>query len=368
MVTTVAPMLAAADYMDRALFLAARGRGRTSPNPMVGAVVVSADGVVVGHGYHERAGGPHAEVLAIEMAGSRARGGTLYCTLEPCCHVGRTGPCVTRIVDAGIVKVVAAVEDPYPLVRGRGFALLRECGVEVETGVGADDAVRLNQPFFTLMRKHRPFVTLKAAISLDGCIAEAPGRRTALTSDPANRHAHAVRAEIDAIGVGVGTVLIDDPLLTARGVYRDRPLARVVFDRQLRTPPTARLLSTATAGPVIIVTTSEGASRREARSRLEANGAHIDVAADATLGAALQCLATRQIGSLLLEGGAAVFNAAWDEDVIDFVRLYVTPHVLGQQGVRLLDGRSFTTTGLLERRVEPVGPDVLVEGYVHGPD
>jgi len=217
------------------------------------------------------------------------------------------------------------------------------------------------------MRKHRPFVTLKAAISLDGCIAEAPGRRTALTSDPANRHAHAVRAEIDAIGIGVGTVLIDDPLLTVRGVYRDRPLVRVVFDRHLRTPADARLLSTATAGPVIIVTTSEGAGRQEARRRLEASGAHIDVASDATLGAALQCLGARQIGSLLLEGGAGVFNAAWDEDVIDFVRLYVTPHVLGQQGVRLLDGRSFTTTGLLERRMEPVGPDVLVEGYVHGP-
>jgi diaminohydroxyphosphoribosylaminopyrimidine deaminase/5-amino-6-(5-phosphoribosylamino)uracil reductase len=176
-----------------------------------------------------------------------------------------------------------------------------------------------------------------------------------------------VRAEIDAIGVGVGTVLVDDPLLTARGVYRDRPLARVVFDRQLRMPPTARLLSTATAGPVIIVTTSEGAARLEARRLLEANGAHIEVAADGTMSAALRCLGARQIGSLLLEGGAGMFNAAWDEDVVDFVRLYITPRVLGPRGVRLLDGRLFSTAGLLERRVEPVGPDVLVEGYVHRP-
>src|SRR3954466_15270257 len=249
--------LSEAAYMERALFHAARGAGRTSPNPLVGAVVVSDEGVVLGQGFHQRAGEPHAEVHALEAAGSRARGATLFSTLEPCCHHGRTGPCVRRIVEAGIARVVAAVEDPNPAVHGRGFEYLRAHGVAVEVGLGADQSIALNRPFFMLMREGRPFVVLKAATSLDGRIAAAPGRRTFLTSEPANRHAHRVRAEIDAIGVGSGTILADDPDLTARGAYRERPLTRVVFDRRLRTPPGARGPSTAGAGPVIIVTTEE---------------------------------------------------------------------------------------------------------------
>ena len=354
------------DYMERALFHAARGAGRTSPNPLVGAVIVSGDGVVVGQGFHQRAGGPHAEVHALAEAGARARGATLYCTLEPCCHQGRTGPCVSRIVDAGIARVVAAVEDPNPAVRGRGFAFLREHGVTVDVGLAAERAVTLNQPFFTLMREGRPFVVLKAAMSLDGSIAAASGSRTFLTSAAANRHAHRVRAEVDAIGVGSGTILSDDPELTARGAYRERPLARVIFDRRLRTPPDARVLSTPDAGPVIIVTTAEAAARAELRRPLEARGAHIEVAVDRTLRAALRRLAERQIESLLLEGGAAVHAAAWDEGLVDYVRLYVTPHVLGAGALPLLAEREFSSEDLRDRRVMPLGPDVLIEGYVHG--
>ena len=359
--------LTPADYMDRALFLAERGRGRTSPNPMVGAVVVSADGVVVGHGFHERAGEPHAEVRALDMAGSRAGGAILYCTLEPCCHLGRTGPCVGRIVDAGITRVVAATEDPNPAVRGQGFAYLRAHGIVVEIGVGAGGAVRLNQPFFTRMREGRPFVVLKAAASLDGYIAGAPGRRTNLTSAEANRHAHRFRAEVDALAVGVGTVLVDDPLLTVRGVFRERPLTRVIFDRQLRTPARARVLSTDHAGPVIIVTTAAAAARADVGKRLEEEGAEIAVARDGTFRAALESLADREISSLLLEGGAALHRSAWNEHLVDFVRLYVTPCVLGPGGVPLLDGCHFATSDLIERRVEALGPDVLIEGYVHRP-
>ena len=355
------------DFMDRALLLAARGRGRTSPNPMVGAVVVAADGVVVGQGFHDRAGGAHAEVLALGMAGERARGATLYCTLEPCSHHGRTGPCAPRIVEAGISRVVAATGDPYPLVNGRGFSYLRTAGVTLEVGLGQAAAVRLNQPFFTLIREGRPFVTLKAATSLEDRIAAGPGLRTALTSAASNRHAHMVRAEVDAVGIGVGTVIVDDPLLTVRGVYRERPLTRVIFDRHLRTPPGARVLSTRNAGPVIIVTTPGGAARAEARGRLEAHGAEIEVAPDGSFRAALERLGARRLGSLLLEGGARVHGAAWDEGLVDYVRLYITPHVLGSEGVRLLDGRSWSTDALLERRVEQFGPDVMVEGYVHGP-
>ena len=356
-----------AAFMERALFHAARGRGRTSPNPMVGAVVVSADGVVVGQGFHARAGGPHAEVRALAAAGARARGATLYCTLEPCCHQGRTGPCVPQIVDAGIARVVAAVEDPNPVVRGKGFSLLRAQGVTVEVGLERPAAVALNRAFFTLMRQGRPFVVLKAATSLDGCIAAAPGQRTRLTSDAANRHAHGVRAEVDAIAVGVGTILTDDPSLTARGAYRRRPLVRVIFDRQLRTPPGSRVLSTPDAGPVIIVTSGAGAARADARQALEDRGAEFEVT-DGTMLDGLRRLGRRQIGSLLLEGGAALYAAAWDERVVDYVRLYVTPHVLGSGGVPLLADRSFSSVSLHERRVAPLGPDVLMEGYVHGPD
>jgi diaminohydroxyphosphoribosylaminopyrimidine deaminase/5-amino-6-(5-phosphoribosylamino)uracil reductase len=361
-------MLTDLDYMERALFLAARGRGRTSPNPMVGAVVVAADGVVVGQGFHERAGGPHAEVHALDMAGARADGATLFCTLEPCAHVGRTGPCAQRIVDAGIRRVVAAIEDPNPLVSGRGFAFLRSHGLKVEVGVRGNEAARLNQPFFTLMRDRRPFVILKAATSLDGCMAAAPGVRTVLTSGAANRHAHAVRAEVDAIGVGVGTILADDPLLTVRGIYRERPLVRVVFDRGLRMPAGARLLSTVDAGPVIIVTTAAAAARPEIRRPLESRGAAIEVARDGTFSSALERLAARDISSLLLEGGAAIHLAAWDARQVDVVRLYVTPCALGAQGLPFLDGRRFATSELIDRRVATLGPDVVIEGYVHRVD
>jgi diaminohydroxyphosphoribosylaminopyrimidine deaminase/5-amino-6-(5-phosphoribosylamino)uracil reductase len=355
------------DYMDLALSLAARGRGRTNPNPMVGAVVVSNDDVVVGEGYHERAGGAHAEVRALEMAGERARGATLYCTLEPCSHVGRTGPCVVRIVDAGIAKVVAAVEDPNPLVSGQGFAYLRDHHVQVEVGLGAQAATRLNEGFFTLMHEHRPFVIMKAALSADGCLAETPGVQTWFTSPAADHHSHLVRAEVDAIGVGVGTVLIDDPLLTVRGVERERPFSRVVFDRQLRTPPDARLLSTRDAGPVIIVTTAAAAACADLRKPLEDRGAEIEIAADATLRSALERLGARQIETLLLEGGADVHLSAWDEGVVDFVRLYVTPHVVGSGGLRFLHGRRFDDKALFARHEEQLGPDVVIEGYVHRP-
>ena len=355
-----------ADYMARALFHAGRGRGRTSPNPVVGAVIVSPDGVVVGEGFHTRAGAPHAEVNALTMAGVRARGATLYCSLEPCCHTGRTGPCVARIADAGITRVVAAVQDPNPLVCGRGFEYLPSRGITVDIGTGRAAAVLLNQPFFTLMHEGRPFVTLKAALSADGYIAEAPGRRTALTSDKANRHAQRIRAEIDAIGVGVGTILADDPLLTPRGAYRELPLVRVIFDRQLRTPPAARVFSTLEAGPVMIVTVAEAAGRTDVRHALEARGADVMVA-DGTLRSGLQALGRRGVTSLLLEGGAVLHEAAWMEQVVDYVRLYVTPRSLGAGGVKFLNGRRFSTMDLIERRVEPLGPDVLMEGYVHGP-
>ena len=358
-----------AHWMRRALFVAERGVGRTAPNPVVGACVVTDAGIVVGQGAHERAGEPHAEVHALNAAGERASGATLYCTLEPCVHTGRTGPCTERILAAGIRRVVAAVEDPDPRVSGRGLARLRERGVEVISGVERDAAVRLNLPFFTVKRCGRPFVILKAATSLDGCIAARAAARTFLTSAAANRRAHRVRARVDAIAVGAGTVLADDPLLTSREIYRERPLARVVFDRRLRTPAHARLFSTLPAGPVIILTSQEALAGEGDRARnLESAGATLVPVAEPGLAAMLRRLVSFDIQSVLLEGGAGVHAAAWDEGVVDSVHLYVTPRVIGSGGVPLLEARSFSPAALVESRVEVLGPDVVIEGYVHGVD
>ena len=329
--------------MRRAIEHARRGLGRTTPNPIVGACIVSDDGVVLGQGAHEFAGGPHAEINALDEAGADARGATLYCTLEPCSHTGKTGPCTERIIAAGVRRVVAAMEDPFPLVSGRGFAALRAHGITVDVGVEHDAAVRLNQPFLTAVRKGRPFVILKAATSVDGRIAAARGERTALTSAPALRHAQYMRAQVDAIGVGSETILVDDPLLTAREVYRERPLMRVIFDRRGRVPSSARIFSTLSAGPVKVVTSNQ-------------------------LGEALTELAADGVHSLLLEGGAAIHAAAWDAGLVDYVQLYVAPVSLGPRGVPLLEGRDFSSAALVERRVEQLGPDVLIEGYVHRPD
>ena len=358
-------MLSDIDYMDRALQLAARGRGRTSPNPMVGAVVVAPDGAIVGQGFHERAGEPHAEIRALNDAGGRARGASLYCTLEPCAHVGRTGPCAVRIVEAGVTRVVAAMEDPNPLVSGRGFRYLQQHGVAVEVGVHQEAASRLNRPFLTLMRLGRPFVIMKAATSLDGFMAAKPGARTNLSSPESHQHAHRLRAEVDAIAVGSETILIDDPLLTVRGVCRSRPLLRVIFDRRLRIDPAARIFSTLETGPVMIMTTSAGIAAQPARARqLEAAGARLEAIESGDLAAALAALARLETTSVLLEGGARIHRAAWEAGLVDAVHLYVAPVNLGPEGVPWLDTKSFSSAALAERRIQACGCDIFTEGYV----
>jgi diaminohydroxyphosphoribosylaminopyrimidine deaminase/5-amino-6-(5-phosphoribosylamino)uracil reductase len=354
-------------WMRRALHHARRGLGRTTPNPVVGACVVTPDGVVVGQGAHERAGEAHAEVHALDEAADEARGATLYCTLEPCSHTGRTGPCTERIIAAGIRRVVAAMEDPFPEVSGRGFAALRAAGIDVSVGPGRDEAIRLNQPFLTAVRNGRPFVIIKAACSADGRIAAAPGTRTSLTSQLARRRAHYDRACVDALGVGSETILIDDPLLTAREIYRERPLARVVFDRRLRMPTDARVLSTVADGPVIVLTTPAAVAAGGRRAAdLERAGATIVAPTAPGLAPALRELSSRSIQSLLIEGGTALHAAAWQAKVVDYVQLYVTPVVLGSGGVPIAP-QAFSTTGLFDRRVDVLGPDVIIEGYVHRP-
>lgn len=332
---------------------------------MVGATVVAPDGTIVGDGWHRRAGTPHAEVHALTQAGDRAAGALLICTLEPCCHHGRTGPCVERIVAAGIKEVVAATEDPNPLVAGRGLAYLRDHGVRVTVGPLGAEARRLNAPFFTWVRHRRPFVVAKAGLSLDGCLAAAPGVRTEITSRPARREAQRLRAELDAVLVGANTVLVDDPLLTVREVYRSRPLTRVILDRRLRVPPSARVLTTLAQGPVLVITTAEQAASKAARA-LEASGATV-VAGDGTFRRALELLAAREICSVLLEGGAEVHRAAREADMIDRVVLFIAPRALGPDGVRI-DGGLPPITALRDVRVAQCGPDVVIDGYVHWTD
>ncbi len=362
-------------YMARALALAERGRGRTSPNPMVGALVVDADGIIVGRGAHEFAGGPHAEIHALAEAGERARGATLYCTLEPCSHTGRTGPCAPRVVAAGIRRAVIAGEDPNPKVSGRGLDLLRAQGIDVTVGVRGDEAERINRPFFTLMRRGRPLVTMKAALSIDGFVAARRGERTSLTGVEATSAVHRERAEIDAIAVGSETIIVDDPLLTARGVYRYRPLVRVLFDRRLRTPPTARIFGTRDAGPIIVMGLPSPHADVGARAQalLDA-GAQVELltgdaaSSEAFLTAALSKLGALGITSLIVEGGPTLHDAFWRAGLVDRVELFLTPQTIGPDGVRWIPFGDGEVAGLRELSVRPLGHDVAIEGYVHRPD
>ena len=354
-------------WMNRALDNARRGLGRTAPNPVVGACIVAPEGVVVGDGAHERAGEPHAEIYALDEAGEAARGATLYCTLEPCVHQGRTGPCTERIIAAGIRRVVAAMEDPFPQVDGRGFASLRERGIDVTVGVGRDAAVRLNQPFLTSVRHQRPFVILKAAASIDGRISEGRNARTAITSAPAMRRAQYDRAWVDAVGIGSETMRVDDPLLTVRQFHRERPLTRVIFDRRLRTPPGARIFSTIAQGPILVMTTAEAAHQDRSRvAALERAGGIVVTPQRPGIGPALRELHARSVQSIVIEGGSSLHQAFWDAKLVDYVQLYVAPTALGHDGVPLA-ADAFSTFALYDRRVEALGPDVLLEGYVHRP-
>jgi diaminohydroxyphosphoribosylaminopyrimidine deaminase / 5-amino-6-(5-phosphoribosylamino)uracil reductase len=348
-------------FMRRALLHAARGAGRTTPNPMVGAVIVSSDGVIVGQGWHERAGEPHAEVHALAAAGSASSGATMYVTLEPCCHTGRTGPCTRALIAGGIRRVVTAMVDPDPRVAGKGVAELRAAGVDVRVGVCESEARRLNHAFITVKQQARPLVILKSAATMDACVAAAPGQRTAISSRDANVQSHLVRAAVDAIAVGSETMLVDDPLLTARVCVRVRPLVRVVFDRRLRTPPDARIFSTLDAGPVLIVTSLEDAEQRARARRLETRGAAIVEAGD--LRAALHALLTHDVSTLLVEGGPTLQASFVEARLADRVHLIVAPHTAGAQGVRWLGADRLPPLAVVH--AEARGRDVWIEADVH---
>ncbi len=352
-----------ARHMARALWHAERGRAGTSPNPVVGAVLVDADDVVVGVGHHQRAGGPHAEIVALQAAGVRAQGSTLYCTLEPCSHHGRTGPCCVAVADAGVARAVIATGDPFPQVAGRGIRYLRDRGVAVTIGLGRRDARRQNAPFFRVVERGRPWVHLKIAMGLDAGIAARPGERTAISGPDAARWTQRLRASVDAIAVGARTAAVDDPLLTARDVYRHRPLVRVVFDRQLRLSPDANLVRTVGDGPVVVITTEAGLASPRAAT-LRDRGLDL-TATDGTVVDALRVLAARGLQSLLVEGGATLHAACWQAGVVDRVSEIVSGCALGPDAVRWnVPVRPHARA----TRVVPLGHDVLIDSDVHGID
>ena len=352
-----------AGYMARALWHAERGRGTTTPNPLVGAVVVDAAGVVVGVGHHQRAGGPHAEVVALQAAGSRARGGTIYCTLEPCSHVGRTGPCAVAVVEAGIARAVVATGDPFPAVAGRGLAHLRAHGVAVTVGVGESAARRQNRAFFRVVELGRPWVHLKVAMSLDGAVAAGAGQRTAISGPEAARWTQRLRGAVDAIAVGAVTARVDDPQLTARDVYRGRPLTRVVFDRRLQLSASSRLARTADEGPVLVLTSAAAAEAPRAAT-LRERGVEV-LATDGTVRGGLALLAGRSLQSLLVEGGPTLHAACWQAGVVDQISELVGDQPLGPSAVRW-QGPALLASWC--PRTVPLGRDVLLEADVYRTD
>ena len=319
-------------FMKRALALAARAAGRTSPNPMVGAVVVK-DGRIVGEGFHEKAGTPHAEVHALRRAGEMANGATLYVNLEPCSHYGRTPPCCTAVIRAGIKRVVAAMVDPNPQVAGRGLAALAEAGVAVEAGLMEDAARELNEVFIKFITTGKPFVVLKSALSLDGKTATASGHSFWVTGEAAREKVHRMRNLYDAVMVGIGTVLTDDPRLTTRLPEGEagRDAVRVVVDSQLRIPRESQVINPDSQAPLLVATTERSPARR--RNELAGLGAEVLVLPEdngrVSINELMTALAQRGITSVLLEGGAALNASALEAGVIDKLAVFVAPKLVG---------------------------------------
>jgi diaminohydroxyphosphoribosylaminopyrimidine deaminase/5-amino-6-(5-phosphoribosylamino)uracil reductase len=356
-----------ARFMQLALSLGRRGQGRTWPNPAVGAVVVK-DGVIVGRGWTQSGGRPHAEPEALKRAGEAARGATLYVTLEPCSHVGKSPPCVDAVIAAGIARVVSAIEDPNPEVAGGGHAKLRAAGIVVDVGLHAAEAAHDHAGHFRRIRDHRPHVILKLAVSADDKIGAAGHKPVAITGEAARTRVHLLRAQCDAILVGIGTVLADDPVLTCRlpGMEARSPV-RVVLDRSLRIPGGSRLVQSARETPLWVMTSD--LSEAPAAVKLGAAGAQvIRVAANSTpsrldLAAVLHALSEKGISRLMVEGGARVASSFVSAGMVDEVWLLRGPQAVGADGVPALDALPLSAlTGspaFKLRASESLGKDTL---------
>jgi diaminohydroxyphosphoribosylaminopyrimidine deaminase/5-amino-6-(5-phosphoribosylamino)uracil reductase len=353
--------------MRRALLLATLGSGTALPNPRVGAVAARGTRIL-GQGYHRSPGELHAEALALVEAGERARGATLYTSLEPCCHTGRTPPCTDAILRSGIVRVVAAMQDPNPKVDGGGFRALRRGGIRVEAGLLKAEALRLNPAFVKHARTGRPLVTLKGAMTLDGRIATSSGESKWITSPGARRHARLLRSEHEAVLVGIGTVLEDDPRLDRRPASSGA-LLRVVLDRSLRLPPACRLARSAARSPLLLFCGRRAPAVR--RARLLELGAAVEAVGERKgrldLEDVLDRLGARGITSVLVEGGGEVHGSFLDRRLADRLALYVAPRILGGRDARpVFSGRGAERVAhalpLGEARFTRVGSDWLIEG------
>jgi diaminohydroxyphosphoribosylaminopyrimidine deaminase/5-amino-6-(5-phosphoribosylamino)uracil reductase len=356
------------EHLARAIELAARAQGRTSPNPLVGAVVVKGDRTL-GEGYHEAAGEPHAERMALAACSEDTAGATMYISLEPCAHHGRTPPCTEAIVEAGIKRVVIASDDPTDKASGRGMGILRDEGIRVDMVDGeiSDAARRLNQPFRKHARTGRPLVILKYAMTLDGKVATRTGDSKWISSEASRARAHRWRAEADAVAVGAGTALADDPLLTARVDAVARQPRRIVFDSEARLPLTSRLVETAGDTPVILVC-SRAASRTHTQGLVSAGLEVITVTGEnesARVAAALDELGARDIQSLLVEGGPHLAGAFLDAGEVDELRVFIAPIIAGgRQAKPAVEGEGVATIAEAARGlhtdVERIEDDVLV--------
>lgn len=359
-------------YMRRALALAARARGRTSPNPMVGCVIVK-EGRIVGEGFHIRAGAPHAEAVALAQAGEEARGADVYVTLEPCAHHGRTPPCAEALIAAGPARIYYAVADPHPRAKG-GAARLAEAGIHVQEGPCAAEAWSLNRAFFSAQRLGRPYITAKFAASLDGRIAAASGDSKWITGPAARARAHELRQECDAIIVGVDTVIADDPSLTARPASGApaHPL-RVVLDSRGRTPPGAKIISGGLPGRTLIATTDAAAPHW--RAALERRDVEI-VALPAlengvSLPALIDCLAARGLLHLMVEGGGRTLGSFFRENFVDEVWAFLAPRIIGGDGRPAIDGFGVGdlagSPAFHTPQIEHLDGDILIRGQIQTP-
>ncbi len=357
------------EYMQRALALAVKAEGDTSPNPMVGCVIVDDEGNIVGEGYHHKAGEPHAEVNALAEAKHLAKGATAYVTLEPCAHYGRTGPCCVALARAGIKKVVVACTDPNPKVAGQGIEYLRLQGVEVVTGVCEKEALRLNERFFTWITKERPFITLKYAMTLDGKIATANADSKWITGEAARTFAHRLRRQHDAVLVGIGTVVADDPELTTRMVQGKNPV-RVVLDTKLRISLMATVLNP--VAETIIFTGMEADEDKANALNALPNVEVVRLSAEEgklPIAKVVAALAERGITSLLVEGGSSVHGAFYDAGLADRVYAFVAPKIIGGKNALTAvggEGSEFVAEGWLleEVEVQKLGTDIMVTGLL----
>lgn len=357
--------------MRRALTLAGRGKGKTSPNPAVGCVIVR-DRVVVGEGWHRRAGTPHAEVHALRQAGELSRGADVYVTLEPCSHFGKTPPCADALIDAGVSQVFVGMVDPNPKVSGRGIERLRSAGIEVVTGILEAECRRLNEPFVKHMTTGLPFVILKSAMTLDGRTATVTGDSRWITNEKSRHYVHKLRSSADAVMVGVGTVLADDPQLTAR-IPRGKDPLRVVVDSSLRIPPDARMLRQESSATTVIATVSKDDNRA---AHLASVGAEVLCCrakqGRVDLSDLLARLGARGVQSVLLEGGSELAGEALRASLIDkFVLFYAPKFLGGADGFGLFGGPSARMMDgcrrLKDVSVRRFGDDVMIEAYPEEP-